>query len=92
MKNSILKISLLSILLSGTANAAKKEDERICKGFYKNVYTQYNYNSDLVLNSTENILFDMLSSADYGWVPQTTKSNVKKSNNLAKELKEMNLT
>ena len=69
-------------------NLVSKENDRICKGFYDQVYTQFKYS--YVPGMTN--LFEILPRHAYSWVPNKIKSSEELSDKLANDLKGKDLT
>lgn len=68
---------------SMNSSLIQKEEERVCKGFYK-LYTTYEYNYD-PYQKIENI-YD-LGTANYSWISHKVKSSPKLSDQLINTLK-----
>lgn len=62
----------------------EKEKERLCKGFYEELYTTYEYEYD-PYNKVENI-YD-LGTANYSWISHKIKASPKLSDQLINTLK-----
>lgn len=68
-------------------NVVSKENERICRGFYDQVYTQFKYSYVPGRSS----LLQILSKYAYSWVPDNIKSSEELSDKLANDLKGQDL-
>jgi len=80
--------SLYDFSTSMNRNLVSKENDRICKGFYDQVYTQFKYS--YVPGMTN--LFEILPRHAYSWVPNKIKSSEELSDKLANDLKGKDLT
>ncbi len=80
--------SLYDFSTSMNRNLVSKENDRICKGFYDQVYTQFKYSYVPGMNN----LFEILPRHGYSWVPNKIKSNEELSDKLANDLKGKDLT
>lgn len=80
--------NLYDFSTSMNRNLISKESDRICKGFYDQVYTEFEYSYVPGMNN----LFEILSSSAYSWVPNKIKSSEELSDKLVNDLKGKDLT
>lgn len=80
--------NLYDFSTSMNRNLISKENDRICRGFYDQVYTEFKYSYAPGMNN----LFEILPKQAYSWVPNKIKSSEELSDKLANDLKGKNLT
>lgn len=80
--------NLYDFSTSMNRNLVSKESDRVCKGFYDQVYTEFKYS--YVPGMTN--LFEILPRHAYSWVPNKIKSSEELSDKLANDLKGKDLT
>lgn len=80
--------NLYDFSTSMNRNLISKESDRVCKGFYDQVYTEFKYSYVPGMNN----LFEILPRHAYSWVPDKIKSSEELSDKLANDLKGKDLT
>ena len=80
--------NLYDFSTSMNRNLVSKESDRVCKGFYDQVYTEFKYSYLPGMNN----LFEILPRHAYSWVPNKIKSSEELSDKLANDLKGKDLT
>jgi hypothetical protein len=80
--------NLYDFSTSMNRNLVSKESDRVCKGFYDQVYTEFKYSYVPGMNN----LFEILPRHAYSWVPNKIKFSEELSDKLANDLKGKDLT